>query len=204
MRRLLPLVAVARGRLLGRAIVVVVLAVAAGVLLVAGPSRSQTWPQTPDTRAVRQGSDWTLAHVGSQVHVAGRVQIGDNACPTCRARVDHYNALATQPHISGAINAWQVGQCGTTARIAIATNANRRDLYLRNISSTGPLAADSANIFIGLGVTGHVALTADNGWVLHAAAHMTSNTLILPNYQGPVSCIGTTAGSTLSILEILR
>lgn len=194
MRRLLPLGAVAG----------VLVAVVAGVLLIAAPGRSQTWPQTPDTRAVRQGSDWTLAHVGSQVHVAGRVQIGDNACPTCRARVDHYNALAMQPHISGAINAWQVGQCGSTATIAIATNTNRRDLYLRNISSTGIGSTDGANIFIGLGVTGHVALTAANGWVLHAAAHMASNTLILPNYQGPVSCIGTTAGSTLSILEILR
>lgn len=136
--------------------------------------------------------------------MSGAIQLRDKTCATCTARVDHYNALAMQAHIGGAILAWQVSQCGTTATIAVATNANRRDLYLRNISSTGPLAADSANIFIGLGVTGHVALTAANGWVLHAAAHMTSNTLILPNYQGPLSCIGTTAGATLSILEILR
>ena len=61
-----------------------------------------------------------------------------------------------------------------------------------------------ARCFIGLGATGHVALTAANGFVLHDGAHTSTNRLYLPNYQGPISCIGTTAGSPLQILEILR
>lgn len=183
-------------------IVLVAAVLAAG--LFAWPAASQNWRRESESRSVIQGGDWSLSHIGSQLHVAGKVQIGDKSCATCTARVDHYGALANQPHISGAIRAWRVSQCGTTAATAVVTNADRRDLYLRNITSTGPSAADGANIFIGFGTTGHVALTASNGWVLHAAAHMASNTLVLPNYQGPVSCIGTTAGSSLSILEILR
>lgn len=40
--------------------------------------------------------------------------------------------------------------------------------------------------------------------VMRPTIHAMSNMLYLPNYQGPIACIGTTAGSTLQILEILR
>lgn len=79
--------------------------------------RSQEWPRTPETRAVRQGSDWSIAHIQSTIHVGGALEVRDKTCLTCTARVDHYNALVVQPHISGALRTWQVSQCGTTASL---------------------------------------------------------------------------------------
>lgn len=165
-----------------------------------------------DVKQSGSSDGWTLqavhqavvSHVSSLTHVSGLISVRDDTCPTCKARVDHYNALANQPHISGAIRAWQVSQCGPTATIAVASNANRRDIYLRNQGTTWTGRDDGGNIFIGFGVTGHVALTAANGWVMHAGAHIATSTLILYNYQGPISCIGLTAGSTLGVLEMLR
>lgn len=189
----------------------VILAAALGVLLLIGRAMTQESnvnraPDFPTARGVFVVGhvNVTLAHVSSALHVAGgRIALRDPHCATCTARVDHYNALAVQPHISGVLNAWQVQQCGTTATIAVASNANRRDIFLKNSSTSASAAGDQANIFIGLGTTGHVALTASNGWVLHQTVG-TSNQIYIPNYQGPVSCIGTTAGSTLSVLEIPR
>lgn len=159
-----------------------------------------------------------VAHITSLTHVGGSLQIQDMTCTTCRARVDHYNALVVQPHISGAFRAWRVSKCGSTATQMIATNHNRRDLYIQNLG--GPTVTPSNNhynVYLGFGTTGHVALTANNGWTLHAMTYLVNPTtttlgpgnfgpttqLILPNYQGPVSCISV-QGATVGILEILR
>lgn len=151
-----------------------------------------------------------VSHIGSVLHVAaagGGLVIRDTTCSTCQARVDHTNALANQPHISGAIRAWRVTSCGTTAATAVASNANRRDLRLTNMGTD--------TLYVGYGTTGHVALTTSNGWPMHAAGgfnwsagqrHVVSSlvTLDLPNYQGPMSCIADSVGQTLGIMEILR
>ena len=175
----------------------------AGTVLAQGGDRARGVYITDPTDTTRAGPG-VLAHISSVTHVSGLLSIRDDTCLTCKARVDHYNALANQPHISGALNAFRVSNCGTTATIALASNPNRRDLYLQNGATSQVIATDMASIFIGLGATGHVALTAANGFVLHAGAHTSTNRLYLPNYQGPISCIGTTAGSPLQILEILR
>ena len=155
--------------------------------------------------AAHQGGQWTIAHITSVTHIAGSLQIQDRTCTTCRARVDHYNVLVVQPHISGALRTWQVNQCGTTASLAINTNANRRDLWVMN--------RGNGNIYIGYGATGHVALTTANGWPLHATAsaitstarHSTAlSTVYLQNYQGPLACISDLAGQSLQVMEILR
>ena len=147
----------------------------------------------------------TVAHVTSLTHVSGLVSVRDDNCLTCRMRIDHYNVLVTQPHISGALRTWQVSQCGTTASLAINTNANRRDLWVMN--------RGNGNIYVGYGVTGHVALTTANGWPLHATAsaitttarHSTAlSTVYLQNYQGPLACIADLAGQTLQVMEVLR
>ena len=165
-----------------------------------------------------------VGHISAVVHVAGALQIGDMTCPTCRARVDHYNVLVVQPHISGAFRAWRVASCGTTATQMISTNPNRRDLYIQNLGGPTVSAGAHSNVYLGFGTTGHVALTINNGWVLHSMSRSitpatTSDTarvmtgagdtsrLILYNYAGPVSCISATTGplgATLTILEILR
>jgi hypothetical protein len=182
-------------------IVALAVSVLVGGVVLARSRQSQEWPRTPETRAVRQASDWSLAHIQSATHVRGSVQIGDNACPTCRARVDHYNALAQQPHISGAIRIWTVSQCGGTAATAVVTDPNRRTLMVKNLGTTA-----NVNIWIGFGTTGHVALTAANGWALgqHEGTGAASSQLVLDNYQGPLSCISTVAGMSLGVTEILR
>ena len=164
----------------------------------------------------------TIRHVSSTTHIAGSLQIQDMTCTTCRARVDHYNVLVVQPHISGAFRAWRVASCGTSATQMVATNTNRRDLYIQNLGGPTVSAGAHSNVYLGFGTTGHVALTINNGWVLHSMSRSitpvtTSDTarvmsgdtaqLILYNYQGPVSCIAATTGplgATLTILEILR
>lgn len=147
----------------------------------------------------------TIRHVSSVTHVAGGVMIRDSSCATCNARVDHYNILVTQPHISGALRTWQVSQCGTTASLAVNTNENRRDLWLMN--------RGNGNIYIGYGTTGHVALTTGNGWPIHATAsaittvarHSTALSIVyLQNYQGPIACIADLAGQAMQVMEILR
>ena len=159
-------------------------------------------------QAAHQGGEWNVRHVTSVAHVAaagGGLVIRDDTCLTCRMRVDHYNALVVQPHISGALRTWQVSQCGTTAALAINTNANRRDLWVMN--------RGNGNIYVGYGVTGHVALTTTNGWPLHATAsaitttarHSTALSIAyFPNSQGPLACISDLAGQTLQVMELLR
>ena len=186
MRRLLPL---------GAVVLVLVLG------LVVGLGWSQDYPRDSESRVVRQGSVWTLSHIGAQVHVAGAIELRDKTCVTCTARVDHYNALAMQPHIGGALRIWQVSQCGSTAATAVATNTNRRTLIVKNLGTTA-----NVNIWIGYGTTGHVALSSANGWALgqHEGTGAASSQLALDNYQGPLACISTVAGMTLGVVEILR
>ena len=65
---------------------------------------------------------------------------------------------------------------------------------------------------LGLAYAGHVALTINNGWVLHSMGFIGAGTVVsgettrlrLDNYQGPLACIAATAGVQLSIIEILR
>ena len=157
----------------------------------------------------------TIAHTTSVTHVSGLVSIRDDTCPTCKARVDHYNALANQPHISGALRAWQVSACGTTASLAVASNANRRDLVLKNLG--GDAANSERNvIFVGFGATGHVALSTANGYPLaiHYAVFggaatsnptmVSTSPLVLTNYQGPIACVTNQNTAILSIIEVLR
>ena len=143
----------------------------------------------------------TIRHVSSVTHVV-------------LVATGHANVM--RQHISSAFRAWRVANCGTTARTVASTNPDRRDLYLQNLG--GPAASGSAhyNIYLGYGLQGHVALTINNGWVLHAMGYLGAGTtpstgpttqLILYNYQGPLACISATAtggGPQLSILEVLR
>lgn len=167
----------------------------------AGPAHLSVLSTVVNNTAQRS----TVAHVTSVTHVAGLVSIRDDNCLTCRMRVDHYNVLVTQPHISGALRTWQVSQCGTTASLAVNTNENRRDLWLMN--------RGNGNIYIGYGTTGHVALTTGNGWPIHATAsaittvarHSTALSIVyLQNYQGPIACIADLAGTAMQVMEILR
>lgn len=186
MRRFLPRGAVALVLVLG---------------LVVGLAWSQDYARDPESRAVRQGSVWTLSHIGSQVHVSGAMELRDKTCVTCTARVDHYNAVAMQAHVSGGVRMWQVSQCGSTAATAVATNTNRRALMVKNLGTTA-----NVNIWVGYGTTGHVALSTANGWALgqHEGTGAASSWLVLDNYQGPLSCISTVAGMTLGVTEVLR
>lgn len=156
----------------------------------------------------------TISHISSLTHVFGRIQVSDDTCPTCRARVDHFNALANQPHISGALRAWQVNTCGVTATQGVATNANRRDLILKNLG--GGDNPERSIIFLGFGTTGHVALSTNNGYPLAVHLVMTGAAgvppsvvsvtpdLVIANYQGPISCIAHASSAILSVIEILR
>lgn len=197
-------------------------------------------------QAAHQGGEWNVRHVTSVTHVAGRLILSNVAgvavtvtgtaldvnCTGCSAAsvvaVDHISSVThvvlvasghanvTRQHISGAFRAWRIANCGTTAAIAVKENRDRRDLYLQNLG--GPAASGSAhyNIYLGYGTQGHVALTINNGWVLHAMGYLGAGTtpstgpttqLILYNYQGPLACISATAtggGPQLSILEVLR
>ena len=140
----------------------------------------------PSTEAIRVTNVTHVTVMGTISHLSGQLHI-------------------TAFHSSGALRAWQVSTCGTTASLAIATNRARRDLILQNIG-TRP-------IFIGYGTTGHVALTTSNGFMLHAgegtggsAAQMPSalGRLELRDYNGPIACIATDAGQTMNVLEILK
>lgn len=150
---------------------------------------------------VDSSNRFTIAHITSLTHVSGLVSVRDDNCLTCRMRVDHFNVLVTQPHISGAIRAQQVTNCGSTATQAVATNANRRDLMVQNYGNN--------TIFVGYGTTGHVALSTTNGIALHANTALAnaspSTALWLYNYQGPLSCMTPDTNSVpMAILEILR
>lgn len=163
-----------------------------------------------------------VAHITSVTHVlvtqSERNRLAfhrtDATCLTCTARVDHYNAAVNQPHISGAVRAWQVQSCGSTASLAVSTNTNRRDLILSNIGGAQPNAQIAMNtvIFVGFGATGHVALTSSNGFPLqlHMATgsansvYGTAAPLRLENYQGPVACITNANSANMGVLEILR
>lgn len=163
-------------------------------------SQGSAWAVT-----AHQGGNWAIGHVSSVTHVRGLVSIRDDTCLTCKARVDHYNVLVTQPHVSGAFRAWRVADCGTTASLAVSTNLNRRDLIMA-VTGNRP-------VYIGYGATGHVALTQANGFPLHAFGVTSANAipgeqhaasyLYLPNYNGPIACIAP-AASGLAVMEILR
>lgn len=156
-----------------------------------------------------------VSHISAAVHIAGNVTDNANSALrvtgvtvfTIMGALDH---VASQIHVtafhsSGALRAWTVSTCGTSASLAIATNRARRDLILQNIG-TRP-------IFIGYGTTGHVALSTSNGFMLHAgegtggsATQMPSalGRLELRDYNGPIACISTDAGQTMNVLEILK
>ena len=156
-----------------------------------------------------------VQHISGAVHLASNVTDNANSALrvtgvtvfTIMGALDH---VASQVHItafhsSGALRAWTVSTCGTSASLAVATNRARRDLILQNIG-TRP-------IFIGYGTTGHVALTTSNGFMLHAgegtggsAAQMPSalGRLELRDYSGPIACISTDATQTMNVLEILK
>lgn len=161
-------------------------------------TQTGTWTVQPGNTV--NTSAWLIqqAHASSVRHIAGYVYIRDAHCATCWARVDHFNTLVVQKHIGGAIRAWQVSQCGTTARTVVASNANRREIRLTN--------QGTSNIYIGYGATGHVALTATNGWPMHAASGSTglAGPVILTEYQGPIACVTDLQGQTLGVLEVLR
>ena len=156
-----------------------------------------------------------VQHISGAVHLASNVT--DNANNAIRVTgvtffsiqgaVSHNSGQLhiTAFHSSGALRAWTVSTCGTSASLAVATNRARRDLILQNIG-TRP-------IFIGYGTTGHVALTTSNGFMLHAgegtggsAAQMPSalGRLELRDYSGPIACISTDATQTMNVLEILK
>lgn len=136
----------------------------------------------------------TIGHITSAVHVAG--------------------VIANREHVSGALRAWQVSSCGTTASLAVASNPDRRDLVLSNLAGA---AANPQNVilYIGYGTVGHVALSTANGFALSVhrvmigtaavpTAITTTPPLVLQNYQGPVACITNTDTAIMSVIEILR
>lgn len=185
-----------------------------GILIVAAVAFGQTtWPLPSQTRSVTQGGDWTISHIGSTVHVAGDLTATVNTVQHISSAT-HVTGIV-RGHYSGAIRAWQVSACGTTAAMAIASNEGRRDLILSNL---GGAAANSERniIFIGFGTTGHVALSTSNGFpmAIHYAVFggaATSNPtmvstppFVLKDYQGPVACVTNQNTAVLSILEILR
>lgn len=183
--------------------------------------QTQSWPRPSETRPVTQGGDWTIAHIGSTVHVAGSVAVSGGSITATTGPIPHITSVThvvgvTRLHYSGALRATQVQSCGTTAATVVPTNEGRRDLYVKNIGNS---TQGAHTVWLGYGATGHVALTKDNGWALHAAGSffvqnpaqtvnvglVYSNTEIrLENYQGPLSCISTGSGSNLSVIEVLR
>mgnify|MGYP001558571301 CR=1 FL=1 len=136
----------------------------------------------------------TVSHVSSALHVAG--------------------IIPTREHVSGALRAWQVSACGTTASLAVASNANRRSLTIKNLG--GDAANPERNVlFIGFGATGHVALTTGNGFPLSvhmvvsgaaasATAVSTTPALVLEGYEGPIACITNQNTAVMSVIEILK
>ena len=146
------------------------------------------------TLAVR-ALDGSVSHISSALHVAGIVN--------------------TRQHVGGGMRAWRVSSCGITAATAVVTATERRDLILSNLGD-GPSNAQHTTIYLGLGATGHVALTAING--LPLLVHLvTSSTaavqgtfamavppLVLRDYAGPVSCVTNVGAAHLGVLEILR
>lgn len=206
------------------------------------------WPNRSETRPVTQGGDWTISHIGSTVHVSGTINVGSGSITATTGPIPHISSVlhvagygtfranlhdtatlahvssvthivgVTRFHYSGALRATQVQSCGTTTATVVATNTDRRDLYVKNIG----LLANPQNahtVFVGFGTAGHVALTVNNGYAIHAAGIQypaslqtgvilpvvyTNTELILYNYQGPLSCISTGSGANLSVLEVLR
>ena len=154
------------------------------VLLLAAP----VFAQLPVGRVIPT-DNFTVGHATSVTHVA---------------LIASGHANVVREHVSAALRTIVVAQCGPGAALAIGTNPDRRDLILQN----GGTTSTTGNIWIGFGTQGHVALTAATGFVLHtnsAFANASPTTrLVLPNYRGPIACIGETAGSPLLIMEILR
>lgn len=204
------------------------------------------WGDPNQMTEVRQGSAWTIAHIGSVVHVVSvsgsgssvsqsgqwnvahisgilhvrvspssnandllgtHAQVRDKNCTTCSVRVDHVGAMAVQAHQSGSMRAWQVNACGGTATMAVASNASRRDLILKNLGGAAA-NSDSNVIFVGFGTTGHVALTTANGFPItvhmSTAPVMATPPVVLSNYQGPLACITNANTAVLSVIEVLQ
>ena len=187
-----------------------------GLLLVLA---STAWAQLPVGRVIPT-DNWAIGHITGVVHVAGTVQLsgGHSLVASHISSVTHVVLLASghanviRDHISSSLRTSRVANCGTTVATAVASNPNRRDLYLQNLG--GPsVSGVHNNLYLGYGVQGHVALTINNGWVLHSAAATGAGStpgsplsqVIIYNYQGPISCISADAGGiNLSIMEILR
>lgn len=166
------------------------------------------WGDPNQMTEVRQGSEWTIKHIGTIVHVA--IVSGASGGPLS-TNVAHISGVThvtgqVRAHYSGAIRAWQVSACGGTPSLAIASNDARRDLILKNIGG-GP-NAESSVIWVGFGTTGHVALANQNGFPL--GIHFSTSPafftapLVLENYQGPVACLATANHAVLSVIEVLR
>lgn len=140
--------------------------------------------------SVKVGSvgHFSVAHISSVLHVAGQGSSG---------------AVKTEAHTTGALRAYRVTSCGSTVATLAVTNTSRRDLLVNNIGTN--------TIYIGYGAAGHVALTAANGFPMHAMGMSSANPvpnhqwaiLTLQNYQGPLSCISLGV-SEVSIIEILK
>lgn len=157
---------------------------------------SSAWAQLPVGRVIPT-DNFAISHISGTVHVV---------------LLSSGHANVTRDHISSSFRAWRVANCGTGATLAINTNPDRRDLLLQNLG--GPSTSGTHNnLYLGFGTQGHVALTINNGWVLHSMGYIAGGSgpftgstasLTLPNYQGPVACIAEAAGTQLSIIEILR
>lgn len=157
---------------------------------------SSAWAQLPVGRVIPT-DNFPISHASSVTHV---VLVASG----------HANVI--RDHISGAFRAWRVANCGTGAALVVNSNPDRRDLYLQNLGGASTSGTHN-NLYLGYGARGHEALTINNGWVLHSMGYIAGGSapfsggtaqLILPNYQGPVACIGEAVNTQLGILEILR
>lgn len=188
------------------------------LLILLATATTPSWGQRAGT--VGQDGEWNIRHIGSVVHVTGSLQLsgGHSLVSSHISSVLHVvivssgHANVIRDHISGAFRAWRVANCGTGAAMVVATNPDRRDLYLQNLGGASASGTHN-NLYLGYGTQGHVALTINNGWVLHSMGFVAAGNatfvggtaqLILPNYQGPVACVGEAVNTQLGILEILR
>ena len=182
------------------------------LLLVSGVGVS-SWAQLPVGRVIPT-DNWAVSHISGTLHVAGTVSLsgGHSLVSSHISSVTHVvlvssgHANVIREHVSGMFRAWRVANCGTGAALVVASNPDRRDLLLQNLG--GPTAGTAAhsNVYLGYGTQGHVALTTNNGWVLHSMGQNAASTatLSLLNYSGPVACIAAEPGTQLSIIEIMR
>lgn len=180
---------------------------------------SSAWAQLPVGRVIPT-DNFAISHISGTLHVAGSVSLsgGHSLVFSHVSSVSHVVLVASghanviRAHVGSAFRAWRVANCGTAAALVVANNPDRRDLYLQNLGGASASGTHN-NLYLGYGTQGHVALTINNGWVLHSMGFIAGGSqpfsggtaqIILPNYQGPVACIGEAANTQLGILEILR